>query len=177
MQDRFLENDEIRLRAIEPSDAELMWEIETDSTQWRENGMMAPYSRKNLIDYADNYDADPVRAGQVRYVAEFKSDRKVFGLIDLYDISPQGRTAFIGFYIIPEYRGKGLAMSSVKLMEDYACRLLNLRILAAKVSELNSASISIFESSGYKKEANLTDWLLSGKRTASLYLYTKHLEA
>ncbi len=174
---RFLEDDLLRLRAVEPSDADMMWNIETDSTQWRDNGMSAPYSYHNLQDYADNYDADPMRAGQLRLVAELKGSERnmVVGLVDLYDISPIGRTAFIGIYICEPYRGKGYAARALLLIEIYARMLLNLRILAAKVSATNIASIRMFAKSGYSLSGELHDWLLSGSETCSLLIYTKSI--
>lgn len=174
---RFLEDDILRLRAVEPSDADMMWSVETDSSQWLDNGMSAPYSRHNLREYADNYDADPIRAGQLRLVAELKeSDRySVVGLVDLYDISSICRTAFIGIYICEPYRGNGHASRALSLMEKYARRLLNLRILAAKVSASNTASIHMFSKSGYMPAGELRDWILNGAETFSLLIYTKSL--
>jgi len=174
---RFLEDDVLRLRAVEPSDADMMWNIETDSTQWRDSGMSAPYSRHNLREYAENYDADPIRAGQLRLVAELKEpDRNtVVGLVDLYEISPFGRTAFIGIYICEPYRGNGYAARALSLTETYAGMLLNLRIVAAKVSASNYTSIRMFVKSGYVLAGELHDWLLNGSETRSLLIYTKSL--
>lgn len=138
--------------------------------QWHER----PYSKRNLREYAENYDADPIRAGQLRLVAEFIKG-EVFGLVDLYDISPTGRTAFVGIYIMEPHRNRGRAIKVLRLIEDYARRLLNLRIIAAKISETNVASVAMFESAGYVRQGDLTDWLLSGTDTHSLYIYTKRL--
>lgn len=178
---RFLEDDLLRLRAVEPEDAEMMWSVESDSSQWRENGMMAPYSQRNLREYAESYDADPIRAGQLRLVAEFKdpaaSDRRerFTGLADLFDISPVGRTAFVGIYVREACRGKGYATRMLGMLEQYSLLLLNLRILAGKVSETNASSRRMFERAGYTLQGELKDWLLNGPDTHSLLIYTKQL--
>lgn len=173
--ERFLDDGLIRLRAVEPTDVDMMWQMETDSSQWRENGMSAPYSRANLKEYAENYDADPVRAGQLRLVGELKENGDVFGLIDLYDISPTGRTAFVGIYVMAGMRGRGYAPRSLSLLEDYASRLLNLRILGAKVVDTNKASRRLFEDAGYMKCGELPGWILTGRESNSLLIYTKAL--
>lgn len=172
---RFLEDDTLRLRAVEPDDADMMWTVETDSLQWMENGMSAPYSRHNLWEYAENYDADPIRSGQLRLVIEKKDTAgcKAIGLIDLYDISASNRTAFTGIYVIPEERGKGHAARALHLLGEYACRLLNLRIMAAKIVDSNNASRRLFEKAGYEYSGKLSDWILSGKETLSLLIYSK----
>lgn len=175
---RFLTDTGLRLRAVEPDDAELMWEVETDSTQWIDNGMSAPFSRNNLREYALNYDADPMRSGQIRLVVEIRQDEenwKFAGLADLYDISPIGRTAFIGIYILPEFRDGCIAQRTLSQLEDYASNLLNLRILGAKISDVNIGSIRLFEKSGYLKTGELPDWLMSGNELHTVILYCKHL--
>lgn len=173
----FLEDDMLKLRAVEPGDAEAMWEMETDSSQWRENGMAAPYSKKNLKEYAEGYDADPIRAGQIRLIAELKDVTcpGIIGLIDLYDISALNRTAFVGIYVKDCERGKGYAFRFLQLIEKYARMLLNLRILAAKVSERNLASRRVFGQSGFILSGNLPNWFQSGPETYSLLVYTKKL--
>lgn len=171
---KFLENDNIRLRAVEPADAELLWEAENDSRQWLDNGMSAPLSRQNLKNYAENYDADPIRSGQLRMICENKNGKMV-GIVDLYDISAIGRTAFVGIYLFEKYRRNGYAAECLSLLESYARMLLNLRILGAKISETNTNSIHLFENSGYELRGTLPDWLLAGTKSKALYIYTKTL--
>lgn len=170
----FLEDDDIRLRAVEPEDADMLWLAERDSRQWIENGMSAPFSRENLRQYASNYDADPIRAGQLRLICE-NNDGEMIGITDLYDISSTNRTAFVGIYIFDEHRKRGYAHKSLALLEMYAHMLLNLRILGAKISETNIGSLQLFESSGYIRNGILHDWLLTGSETRSLIIYTKKL--
>lgn len=171
----FLENNRILLRAVEPEDAEELWHIETDSRQWRDNGMMAPYSRHNLKEYAENYDADPIRTGQLRLVIEEKTNGKIAGITDLYDISAMARTAFLGIYVNEESRENHIAAEALALLESYCRQLLNLRILGAKVGEKNHASIRLFTKAGFEKAGELREWLLSGRETSSLIIFTKSL--
>lgn len=171
---KFLENDSIRLRAVEPDDAESLWEAETDSRQWIDNGMSAPLSLRNLKEYAENYDADPIRSGQLRMICENKEGAMV-GIVDLYDISATGRTAFVGIYIFERFRNNGYAAECISLLEFYAHMLLNLRILGAKIAETNVQSIHLFEQAGYELRGNLPGWLLSGNKSRSLLIYTKQL--
>lgn len=172
---KFLRNDDIILRAVEPKDADKLWNIETDSSQWLQNGMMAPLSRYYLKEYAQNYDADPIRAGQLRMVIESADSCFIYGLIDLYDISPVNRTAFVGIYICEAFRHKGFAKQALMLMECYARQLLNLRILAVRIAEDNELSRQLFLKSEYLQCGVLKDWMLSGDKTTSLYIFSKKL--
>ncbi|MDE6006503.1 MAG: GNAT family N-acetyltransferase [Muribaculaceae bacterium] len=175
----FLKDEDIRLRAVEPKDAGEMWEIESDSRQWYENGMMAPISYYHLQEYASKYDSDPYRSGQIRLIAERwdhqKDDYVTFGIFDLYEISAQRRTAFVGIYIKENWRNTGVAGRVLNLGEDYARRLLNLRILGAKINATNLASKNLFENNGFILSGTLRDWLITGNTTNDLLIYAKHL--
>ena len=170
---KLLTDDIIRLRAVEPDDALIMWEMEQDSEQWIHNGMGAPYSLHNLEEYANNYDADPIRSGQLRLIVERIEDKSIIGVIDLYDISAIHQTAFIGIYIRPAFRNNGFASKSIFLLEEYCRLLLNLRQLGAKVMSGNNGSIRLFERAGYELRGILPQWYKSGKTLSDLMLYTK----
>lgn len=172
----FLEDDAIRIRAVEPSDADLMWSIEKDSSQWLENGLSAPYSRENLIRYASTYSADPYSEGQLRLVIEGKSEQySVYGLLDIYDLSAKNHTAFVGIYILPEFRRRNIALNTLKMCENYVLNLLNIRILAAKVIDTNTGSATLFEKAGYKKVGVLKSWIQTGKEFHDMLIYEKLL--
>ena len=182
-----LEDDSVKLRALEPADALVMWEVESDRSQWLYNGMLAPFSAKSLADYASNYEADPFKAGQIRLVAMRKTDCPAssqpeymkgcenIGLVDLYDISPSDRNAFVGIYILPNFRGHGLAGKSLDLTCRYAADILNLECLAAKVVEGNESSRRLFEQAGFTHAGTLRKWILCGNRRCDLLYYQKPL--
>lgn len=172
---KLLTDDAIRLRAVEPGDAFVMWEMEQDSEQWIHNGMAAPYSLHNLEEYAQNYDADPIRASQLRLIIERIDDKSVIGVIDLYDISSIHQTAFIGIYIQSEFRNNGYALKSISLLEEYCRMLLNLHQLGAKIMSDNVVSKSLFKKAGYSARGVLPEWYKSGEARQDLLLYSKIL--
>ena len=169
----FLDNGEIWLRAVEPEDAEIMWEVENDSEQWAQNGMSAPFSHKNLMDYALTYNADPFQAGQIRLIVSLKMDNTTVGIADLYEISAIHRHACVGIYILPEFRSKGFGSQVLGLLEDYAFRLLNLRNLGAKIMSGNESSIRLFSQKNYKLRGSVPGWLIYGDKEYEMLFYSK----
>lgn len=176
----FLKDNELRLRAVEPEDADAMWEFEADSSQWQANGMMAPFSRANLRQYAEGYDADPISAGQLRLIVETKHEetgaRDIVGICDIYDISAINRRAFLGIYIASQHRRHHLATRTLCMCENYASQLLNLRILAAKICGNNPGSEELFVKCGYSLAGTLDDWIICGKESYPLRLFTKRID-
>lgn len=165
----------LSLRPVEPEDALAMWEMESDPTQWIQNGMMAPYSLRNLKEYALQYRADPFAEGQLRLMLVDKNVAEPVGIVDLYDISASNRNAWVGIYIRPAFRGNGIGRKALQMLEDYCRRLLNLRILAAKIASENAASQRLFAKAGYTECGRLRDWLVSADRSQDILIFQKHL--
>lgn len=155
-----LKSDRLHLRAVEPSDADFMYDVENDSDAWKYSDTVAPISRSLLRDYALNYDADPFRAGQIRLIVSRNDDNLPVGIADLYDINPGHRRAFIGIYIRSCARGSGYGTEAVGLIEKYASDILHLLRLGAKTAADNTNAVRLFEGKGYEKQGVLKDWLL-----------------
>jgi diamine N-acetyltransferase len=166
-------DDILRLRAVEPADADAMFEIESDSTQWLDNDLAAPYSRENLRNYAKRYMADPYLEGQVRLIIETVSDHRLVGLIDLYELSSRNRTGYIGLYIKREERRKGYGLSALNLLEEYAKKMLNLRAMAARVIDSNDACHALFKKAEYEEVGVMRAWIEEGKKRHDVRIYEK----
>lgn len=154
-----LKSPRLHLRALEPADADFMYEVENDAEAWRYSDTIAPLSRKVLREYALTYDADPFSAGQLRLIITEKESQMPVGIIDLYDVSQRHLRAFIGIYICKEHRGKGYAEEALTLIEEYAHNTLHLHQLGAKIEEGHPKSEQLFTSRGYTLQGRLTEWL------------------
>lgn len=156
-------NYDITLRAVEPEDADLMYEAESDPAAWKYSDYLAPMSMEMLRQYALTYDADPLRAGQLRLIAE--ADGRPVGIADLFDISARHLRADTGIYIFPQFREKGVGSDTLLALKEYCRERLGLHQLTATVSEHNDAAIRCFKKAGFAATGSRPDWL----RTADGY--------
>ena len=171
-----LHSQRLHLRALEPADADFMYEVENDASAWRYSDTIAPLSRKILRDYALTYDADPFTAGQLRLIITEEVSNTPVGIIDLYEVSQRHQRAFIGIYICKEFRGKGYAKEAIELIEDYAHNNLHLHQLGAKVEDGHANAEKLFLDRGYKLKGNLEEWLSTPDgKFAGMKIYTKKL--
>lgn len=172
-----LHSNRLHLRALEPSDADFMYEVENDAQAWRYSDTIAPLSRKILRDYALTYDADPFTAGQLRLIITEKENNNPVGIIDLYEVSQRHQRAFIGIYICKGYRSKGYADETLELIEDYAHNTLHLHQLGAKVEDGYEKAEKLFTGRGYVLKGNLEDWLSTPDgKFVGMKLFTKNLQ-
>ena len=166
---------QIRLRAVEPSDALAMYDIENDASIWSYSRQQAPLSMRAIAEYAAGYDADPMRSGQLRLIVESVGDGEICGIADLYGISPLDRHAWVGIVILPEYRRRGIARAALTLLAHYSGKILNLRILGAKIAADNGASLRLFASSGFTHSGTLPGWITAPDGSVALALLAKQL--
>lgn len=181
----------MKLRAVEPEDARMMFKADNDEECRLYSDYCAPLSLAQLEDYARNYDADPFRSGQLRLIIEadsaentgdnnqpnelLNSSYRPVGILDIYDISLRDSRAFVGIYILPEFRHKGLALKALQLLSAYAPEHLYIERLVAKIPAGNIPSLKLFEKAGYKEEVVLRRWKRIGRTLSDIHLLIKTL--
>ena len=170
-----LQSERLTLRAVEPTDADFMYDVENDPAAWLYADTVAPLSRRIIRDYAMNYNADPYSDGQLRLIATLRESSTPVGIVDLYEISARHRRACIGIYILPDFRRRGLASEAIAAIGDYASEALGLHKVWARISHDNHASEKAFSSAGFRLEATLKDWLLTSDGPSDINIYSKTL--
>lgn len=161
---------EVRLRAIEPEDLDLLYRIENDVRLWNVGATNVPYSRYALHDYVANSSGDIYTDRQVRLMIE-NTDGEVVGIVDIVNFEPRHQRAEIGIVIENDFRRRGYACAALNKISDYCISVLHLHQLYAIVDASNIASVGMFGKMGYKVTAELKDWLFDGrKRQKSLLM-------
>ena len=152
----------IRLRAIEPEDLDLLYQIENDTRLWNVGATNVPYSRYTLHDYIATSSDDVFADRQVRLVVENEQGETV-GIVDLVRFEPQHQRAEAGIVIMQPHRRKGYAKKALEQLCDYALRVVHLHQLYVVVSVDNTAALQLFGNNGFERQAVLREWLFDGK--------------
>lgn len=150
-------NYELTLRAVEPEDAEMMYEAEGDPAAWIYSDYLAPMSLEMMRHYALTYDADPLRSGQLRLIIE--AGGEAAGILDLFDISARHLRADTGIYLLPSFRGKGLGIKALELVKEYCRQRLGLHQLTATVAEGNTQALNCYGKAGFTIVGKRPEWL------------------
>ena len=154
----FLASDKISLRALEPTDLELLYELENDVSVWEVSNTTSPYSKFVLQKYLDNAAADIYEPRQLRLVIDAKAHGAA-GTIDLYDFEPLHLRAGVGISVLPDFRQKQYASEALNLLKAYGRQYLNLHQLYASIPADNLASLQLFRKSGFVECGLRKDWL------------------
>lgn len=154
-----LSNNIVTLRAVEPDDAGMMFGLENDTDLWQYSERIAPLSMLMIRQYAESYDSDPIRAGQLRLIVTDTTRGETVGIADLYEIDPQARHAFVGIAILPDFRRRGYGRAALDALASYSRLMLRMKCLAARVAENNTPSLGLFRAAGYTRMAVIPKWI------------------
>jgi len=163
MSHTFLQNDDIRLRPLEPGDLEVFYRMENDSEDWEFANIPAPYPRYVLQEYIRQTQCDVFADKQLRLMVERKGDAAVIGSVDLTDFQPLHQRAEVGITIAKAYRGQGYGKAALELLCDYCLTFLGMKQLTAHVATDNAASLELFRSLGFSQCGVLKEWWRCGE--------------
>jgi len=82
----------IRLRAVELSDANLIYEWENSFSLWDVSSTRAPFSHYAIEEYVKNAQNDDIYSvKQIRFMIDIEENSEVrtVGCVDLFDLEPQ----------------------------------------------------------------------------------------
>jgi len=152
----------LKLRALEPSDVDLLYTWENDEKIWHLSNTQTPFSRFTLEQYVLNSGEDLYTAKQLRLMIGLVGDppQKAIGSIDLFDFDPANRRAGIGIMITKNQRNKGYATEALQLLIDYCFNVLNLHQLYCNIGVDNTTSLKLFKKAGFKEIGLKKEWLL-----------------
>jgi diamine N-acetyltransferase len=156
----------IVLRALEPSDIDLLFQWENDTEIWNVSNTITPFSRYTLEKYVENAQLDIYQVKQLRLMIDVKeSGRKkprTVGTIDLFDFDPYHNRAGVGILIGEKSdRKKGYAAEALSQFIRYAFHTLQLHQLYCNIVVDNSESIGLFTRNGFIITGEKRDWLKS----------------
>jgi len=154
--------EEIKLRALEPEDLELLYEWENDDSNWIISNTISPFSRFTLKRYLENSHKSIYETGQLRLMIDHISEKVTIGTIDLFDFDPFHKRAGIGILIAnEEYRRKGFASMALTCLSAYCFRTLHLHQIYCNILGSNSESMELFRKHGFVETGIRKDWILA----------------
>lgn len=155
-----LEGRTVRLRAVEPADAEILYAWENDTSIWSVSGTTEPFSRAQMEAFiAAQQQGDLFRTGQLRLMIETHPEVRIVGIVDLFEFDPINLRAGIGILIYhKDDRGQGYATDALEVLCRYAREQLQLHQLWCDVGADNEASLRLFRKAGFREVGVKRQW-------------------
>ncbi len=162
------------LRAVEPSDVDMLLRWENNTEVWKVSNTFTPFSRFEIEEYVLNAKRDIFSARQLRLMIALPEEKGVsdtIGTIDLFEFEPVHLRAGVGIMIAKEFRGKGYAAEALRILVQYASEGLHLSQLFCNISSDNLVSIHLFETIGFIRCGQKKQWINTGEEWLDEYMY------
>ena len=163
---------DIRLRALEPEDLELLYDWENNDTNWVISNTVSPFSKYTLKRYLENSHKSIYETGQIRLMIDHIPDNKTIGTIDVFDFDPFHKRAGLGILIANEnYRRKGFGSMALTCLIRYCFNTLQLHQLYCNILDNNLLSIDLFKKQGFVQAGLKRDWIKTVDGYLSEYMF------
>jgi diamine N-acetyltransferase len=150
----------IKLRALEPEDLELLYEWENNDSNWIISNTISPFSKYILKRYLENSHKNIYETGQLRLMIDHIPDKVTIGTIDIFDFDPFHQRAGLGILIANEaYRRKGNASMALSCLIEYCFNTLQLHMLYCNILANNQESMDLFKKMGFIQTGVKKDWI------------------
>jgi diamine N-acetyltransferase len=163
---------DIKLRALEPEDLELLYEWENNDSYWSISNTVSPFSRYTLKRYLENSHKNIFETGQLRLMIEHIEDKVTIGTIDIFEFDPFHKRAGIGILIAKEsYRRKGYGSMALNCLIRYCFKTLHLHQLYCNILADNFVSMDLFKKHGFVQIGVKKEWILTDKGYMDVNMY------
>jgi len=151
---------DIKLRALEPEDLELLYNWENNLSYWVISNTVSPFSKYTLKRYVENSHKSIYETSQLRLMIDHIGDKVSIGTIDIFDFDPFHKRAGLGILIAnDEYRRKGYATMALTCLIDYCFKTLQLHQLYCNILANNHESIELFRKIGFSECGVKKEWI------------------
>ena len=157
-----LQKNGYRLRAPEPEDLGVMMQFENTPSLWEVSTPTGPYSRFYLKQYIETNKNELYEDRQLRLMIE-SPEKRVVGIIDLFNFEPFHSKAEVGIVIGEAHRGQGIGELVLLLLQEHCFDYLGIHQLYAHIDVTNTPCRTLFNKCGFEECAYLKGWMRQGK--------------
>ena len=147
------------LRTPDISDVQFMLDIENDKRYWHLSGNTSPFSAEDIEHFITESASNLEKDRQFRLVIIDIATKKRAGLLDVFEYEPLHKRAGIGIFVHEDFRGKGLAADSLRVLTQYLFKIVQLHQLWCNVLIDNRSSMKLFLKAGFEQTCIKKEWI------------------
>ena len=151
-------DEEVRLVQLQPDQADRLFELTDNNREYLGEFLPWPLHVKSVDDSRKHIEETLEKRAQdtgYTYGIEYKGE--IVGDISLRNLNDTQKAPEIGYWISPDYAGKGLTTKSVQALTDLGLGSLGLGKIVIRANPENGASNKVAEKAGYTQVGTETD--------------------
>lgn len=152
-----LETSRLLLRRVDNDDANEIFALRSNAQTMKYIPRTLAKTTQDALDHIAMIDEKIINNEGINWGITLKNEPKLIGIIGHYRIKPEHHRAEIGYMLLPEYHGKGIASEAVREVVNYGFKVMKLHSIEAIIAPNNSASEKVLLKNGFVKEAHLKE--------------------
>lgn len=152
-----LQTDRLWLRRVDRNDVSEILALRGNPETMKYIPRPLTKNNEDALAHIDMIEAKIISNEGINWAVTLMGNPKLVGLIGLYRIQPEHHRAEIGYMILPEFGGKGIATESIKAVLDYGFHDLKLHSIEAVIDPENRASEKVLLKTGFIKEGHFIE--------------------
>ncbi|MFN2457103.1 MAG: GNAT family N-acetyltransferase [Chitinophagaceae bacterium] len=166
-----LETERFLLKQVQPEDQRFLFEALSDPVAMPYNGVYFS-SFEETKQQLEWYEKNLKDGTGIHWKITEKQTNENIGVISVYYFKPQHKKAELGYWLLPRFWQKGIALEVLKPVIKYWQQERDLHRLEAFVEEENTASIRLMEKAGFQWEGTMRECEIKFGRFISLRIYS-----
>ncbi|HEV2802516.1 MAG TPA: GNAT family protein [Pyrinomonadaceae bacterium] len=152
----FWQGQKVRLRGVEPTDAETFFRWNLDSEMSRRlEYIWPPVSAERVRDFVRQQSLKTLEGDAFTWVIEAAHGQTAVGTIATHHCEPQHGTFMYGIHVAREHARKGYAAEAIRLVLKYYFEERRYQKATVSVHAYNEASRALHEKLGFRHEGTL----------------------
>ena len=152
-----LESERVLLRQMTHEDVDEVFTIRSSPELMKYIPRPILKSKEEAIDLIDMINQKIVDGEGINWAITIKPSNKLIGYLGHYRIQWEHYRSEIGYMLLPEAHGKGIATEAIRLICEYGFNHMNIHSLEAVIEPENDASARVLEKNGFVKEAHFRE--------------------
>ncbi|MCR8858904.1 MULTISPECIES: GNAT family N-acetyltransferase [Bacillus] len=168
-----LESVNLVLRKIEEVHLQELYSIYDNDRVFEYCGIIPKHNLQTVRKMIGHFDRDYHKKSRIKWgIFQKNQSDKLVGIIESMDFNQKVNMVSIGYFLVEDYWGKGIATESVRMVVKFLFEEVNVNRIQAEVMPVNEVSKKVLLKNGFIKEGVLRQASLwSGKGVIDLEIY------
>jgi len=152
-----LETKRLLLRRVDSNDIREIFTMRSNAETMQYIPRPLVTNDEEALEHISMLDSGIEKKEAINWAITFKGDNKLLGIIGFYRTKFEDYRSEIGYMLLSENHGKGIATEAVERVAEYGFNEMKLHSIEAIIDPRNGASESVLLKNGFVKEGHLKE--------------------
>jgi len=152
-----LETERLLIRRVENKDVNEVFSMRSNAETMKYIPRPLVTNNKEALEHIALLDSGLEKNEAINWAITFKGENKLLGIIGFYRTKFEDYRSEIGYMLLSENHGKGIASEAVERALDYGFNEMNLHSIEAIIDPRNKESERVLLKNGFVKEGHIKE--------------------